>query len=314
MTDFVQENTLIFIGVSVILVAAAVYLGRRLRKMAFPTLFLGLIGLIFGLALGALASGVFRPLPGIYGQYLPFVVQIVFAVAVADLFIQQAGTVGDFLSLVLKRFFEILHLREREGHLEGDIMLDTSSLIDGRIEEIVMTGFLGGRLIVPRFVLDELQQIADSAEAVRRSKGRRGLEVLTNLRKSKNVKVEVLEEGLTGREKVDTKLVKIGKAHRAKILTLDYNLNQVASISGVRVLNINELAHALRPALVPGEGIQIKVIQKGKEKGQGVGFLPDGTMIVVEGGEKMVGDTVDVEVERIFQTVAGKMIFTKPKK
>lgn len=313
MTIF-QENTIIFIGVTVALVLAAVYLGRRLRKISFPLLLLGLTGLIFGLILGSLAAGVFRTLPGIYGQYLPIVVQLVIAIAVADLFIQQAAAVTEFLTVVLRRVLEMVHLRAREDEREGDMLVDTSSLIDGRIEEIIAAGFLTDRLLVSRFVLDELQTIADSSDPIRRTKGRRGLEVLTNLQKNKLVRVEVLEESLTGREKVDTKLVKIAKARKAKILTVDYNLNQVAAISDVRVLNVNELAHALRPALVPGEALQIRVIQKGKEKGQGVGYLPDGTMIVVEGGEKLVGETVDVEVERIFQTVAGKMIFTKPKK
>lgn len=314
MNDVVQDNTIIFIAVSVVVIAVAIYLGRRMRRIPFAVLLLGLFGLILGLVLGSLAGGIFRPLPSIYGQYLPFVVQIVIAFAVADLFIQQSGIVGDFVSLVIKRVLEMLRLRERDGHHELEIVVDTSILIDGRIEEIVNTGFVQGKLIVPRFVLDELQQIAGSSDDIRRMKGKRGIEVLANLRKSKMVKVEVLEEGISSREKVDAKLVKVAKNRRAKILTLDYNLNQVASISDVKVLNINELAHALRPSLVPGEALQIKVIQKGKEKGQGVGFLPDGTMIVVEGGDKMIGDQVDVEVERIFQTVAGKMIFTKPKK
>lgn len=314
MNNILQENTIIFVGVSIFLIAMAIYLGRRLRRIPFATLLLGLFGLILGLVLGSLGGGIFRPLPGIYGQYLPFVVQLVIAFAVADLFIQQSGMLSDFVSVATKRFLELLHLRDRETHQEGEIFVDTSCLIDGRIEEIVTSGFIGGRLLVPRFVLDELQQIAGSTDDIRRIKGKRGIEALTNLRKNKAVKVEVIEEGLSVREKVDTKLVKMAKIRKAKILTLDYNLNQVASLSDVKVLNINELAHALRPALVPGEALQIKVIQKGKEKGQGVGFLPDGTMIVVEGGQNMVGDTVDVEVERVFQTVAGKMIFTKPKK
>lgn len=309
-----QENTIIFALVSFALIFAALYLGRRLRRVSFTVLILAVVGLILGLILGSLAGGVFRGLPGIYGQYLPIVVEIVFAVAVADLFIQQAPGLKEFASQATRRFFEMLHWRDREPHHEIEYVIDTSSLIDGRIQEIATTGFIEGHLLVPRFILDELQQVADSSDPVRRTKGKRGLEALSDLRKNKKVVVEILEEGLSGREKVDGKLVKIAKSRRARILTVDYNLNRVASISDVKVLNVNELAHALRPALVPGEALQIKVIQKGKERGQGVGFLPDGTMIVVEGGEKLVGDMVAIEVERVFQTVAGKMIFGKPKK
>ncbi|MBI3495411.1 hypothetical protein HY065_02180 [Candidatus Berkelbacteria bacterium] len=169
------------------------------------------------------------------------------------------------------------------------------------------------KLIVPRFILNELQAVADSADPIKRAKGRRGLEVLAGLQKDPKIRFEVIEETIGGRDKVDEKLVKMAKQRKAKIITADYNLNKVASISGVKVLNINELANSLRPAVVPGESLLVKVIQKGKGRGQGVGFLPDGTMIVVEAGNQYVGQDIDTEVERIFQTAAGKMIFVRPK-
>lgn len=193
------------------------------------------------------------------------------------------------------------------------IMVDTSVIIDGRIADIVETGFITGIMYVPRFVLAELQNIADSEEQMRRNRGRRGLEVLNSMRSSSRVTIEVLEDNPSEIREVDAKLVAVAKKYQAAILTTDYNLNRVATIEKVLVLNINELANAIKPVVLPGEEMMVKIVQAGKEKHQGVGYLADGTMIVVEGGDKLIGQEVKTEVTRIFQTVAGKMIFATQK-
>jgi uncharacterized protein YacL len=196
---------------------------------------------------------------------------------------------------------------------ENIILVDTSSLIDGRILEVAKTAFLSGTLIVPKFILHELQQVADSEDHLKRSKGRRGLKVLKELRKLPyfNVEISDMDTDSSVRE-IDQKLIKLAKDKNIKILTVDYNLNEVARIQDVVVLNINELSNAIKPVYLPGEETEVKVVQKGKERGQGVGYLEDGTMIVVEEGERFLGQTVRCLVHRIFQTEAGRIIFVKP--
>ena len=192
-------------------------------------------------------------------------------------------------------------------------MVDTSVLIDGRIAEIVESGFIYGTLVIPRFVLEELQHIADSSDALRRNRGRRGLEILARMQRDTGTPVEVAEEDVPDIAEVDAKLVELAKRRSRIVLTNDFNLNRVAELQGVRVMNINSLANAVKPAVLPGEEIHVKVIQEGKEAGQGVGFLDDGTMIVVEGGARLIDQEVDVSVTRVLQTVAGRMIFGQPR-
>ncbi len=191
------------------------------------------------------------------------------------------------------------------------MVVDTSSLIDGRLLEVIESGFLFGTLIVPNFILSELQHIADSAQSLKRARGRRGFDVLERIKKSKNVKTVVYDTGDTSLKNIDDRLLKLAKGWHAKIITTDFNLNKVASVSGVKILNVNELANFVKTPLIPGDEIEIKVIQEGKEKTQGVGYLPDGTMIVVEGGLGYVGKNVVVSVSRVLQTAAGRMIFAK---
>jgi uncharacterized protein YacL len=193
------------------------------------------------------------------------------------------------------------------------VLVDTSAIIDGRIADIAGAGFIPGRLVVPRFVLAELQNIADSDDAMRRGRGRRGLEVLNRLRETEGLSVEVTDEDVSSIKEVDAKLVALAQRHSINVLTTDYNLNRVAAIQGVRVLNVNELSNAIRPVVLPGEEMVVRIVQPGKERNQGVGYLADGTMIVVEDGDKMIGQDVETEVTRVFQTVAGKMIFAVPK-
>ena len=207
-------------------------------------------------------------------------------------------------------------IRERFGGRKSKpgerILVDTSAIIDGRIADISQTGFIPGALVVPRFVLEELQHIADSADSMRRARGRRGLDVLQRLKESP-VTVEITDADVENIPEVDAKLVKLARQWKCAIITNDFNLNRVADLQGVKVLNINELAHAVKPILIPGEEMEVKIMQDGKELGQGVGYLDDGTMIVVENGKSHMGDTIDVTVTRVLQTVAGRMIFAQPK-
>lgn len=199
----------------------------------------------------------------------------------------------------------------RQDQVESMVVVDTSVIIDGRIIDICKSRFIEGRLVVPRFVLKELQLISDSADPIKRQRGRRGLEVLNTIQKELGVPVAIHEEDFPEIKEVDAKLVKLAKLLEAKIFTVDFNLNRVAAIQGVKVLNINELANALKPVVFPGEAMEIKLLKEGKEYNQAVGYLDDGTMVVVEDARKLIGQTVKVVVSSVLQTQAGRMIFTK---
>lgn len=188
-------------------------------------------------------------------------------------------------------------------------ILDTSVIVDGRISDICYSGFLEGELVVPRFVLNELQAIADSEDPLKRNRGRRGLEVLNALQRQDRVEVRIEEQDFPELAGVDSKLVALAKAMNLPVMTTDFNLNKIAELQGVRVLNINELSNALKPVVLPGESLTVSIIREGKEAGQGVGYLDDGTMVVVEGGKKLIGEEVNATVTSILQTPAGRMIF-----
>lgn len=192
-------------------------------------------------------------------------------------------------------------------------ILDTSVIIDGRIADICKTGFIEGTLVIPEFVLEELQHIADSSDLLKRNRGRRGLDILNKIQKELDVKVLIYEDPGDESGEVDSRLVKLAKAMRGKVVTNDFNLNKVCELQGVSVLNINDLANAVKPVVLPGEEIVVQVIKDGKEHGQGVAYLDDGTMIVVEGGRDFIGTTMEVLVTSVLQTSAGRMIFAKPK-
>lgn len=197
-----------------------------------------------------------------------------------------------------------------ERDLGGAVILDTSSIIDGRILDVGRSGFLSGLVLVPNFVLTELQQVADSSDSLKRLRGRRGFEIVEELKKINGLKLEIWDKEVAGRN-VDDKLLRIGKIIRGKILTCDFNLNRVATVSGVKVLNLNVLANALKALPVPGERFKIKIIHQGKDKTQGVGYLADGTMVVVKEASLSVGEEVSLEVGKILQGPAGRMIFGK---
>lgn len=199
----------------------------------------------------------------------------------------------------------------RQDQAEAMIVIDTSAIIDGRIVDICKTKFIDGKFVVPRFVLKELQQIADSSDSIKRQRGRRGLEVLNTIQKDMGIPVTVHEEDFPDIHEVDAKLVKLAKLLDAMILTVDFNLNRVATIQNVKVLNMNELANALKPVVFPGEAMVIKLLKEGKEHNQAVGYLDDGTMVVVEDARRFIGQTVKVAVTSVLQTQAGRMIFTK---
>lgn len=191
------------------------------------------------------------------------------------------------------------------------ILVDTSVLMDGRITGIAATGFVGGTLVIPRTVIGELQYLADNADAEKRTRARHGLDLVNELQLMDGIEVEILQDGSRAEEGVDDRLLSLAKRHSAVICTLDYNLNKVAVVEGIKVLNINELAQSLRMASLPGEQLTISLTQKGQDNHQGVGYLPDGTMVVVEQGNSLIGQTVVVEVTRSLQTAAGRMIFAK---
>lgn len=190
-------------------------------------------------------------------------------------------------------------------------LLDTSVIIDGRIFDLCETGFVEGTLIIPNFVLKELRHISDSADPLKRNRGRRGLDVLARIQKELDMDVRVDEQDFDDTDEVDVKLLKLAKQRGGSVLTTDYNLNKVADVSGIRVLNINDLANALKPAMLPGEEMPVQIVREGKEQNQGVAYLDDGTMIVVEGGRRVIGESVWVVVTSMLQTSAGRMIFAK---
>jgi uncharacterized protein YacL len=211
-----------------------------------------------------------------------------------------------------------MNLPGRAGDIAGEmvdngrtILLDTSVIIDGRIADISATGFLYGTFLIPRFVLNELQYIADSADSMRRQRGRRGMEVLSELQKDATVPVRISDIDVDGVREVDEKLVVLARQMKSPIMTNDYNLNRVAELQGVLVLNVNELANAVKSVLLPGEPLLVDIIQEGKEPGQGVGYLDDGTMVVVEDGRGKINQQVTVVVTKVLQTAAGRMIFAQ---
>ncbi len=286
---------------------------RRLRhtiqQVPVQTLISSIIGLFLGLALGALIAYPLSLLPRPLGEFLPFLGALL------------AGYLGIMVATMRA---DIAHtLRERFGGRAGQaecpqetlptrsILLDTSVIIDGRIADICATGFIQGELIVPLFVLNELQHIADSADTLRRNRGRRGLEILRQLQDSSPVPVRITNEDDETVKEVDDKLITLARKLSAHILTNDYNLNRVAELQGVAVLNVNELANSVKTVLLPGEDFSIHVIQAGKDVDQGVGYLDDGTMVVVEDGRPYIGQTVDVTVSKVLQTAAGRMIFAR---
>ena len=280
-----------------------------LSKVPAQQLVAGVIGLILGLVVAALVSIPLSYLPSPYSSVLPGVAAVIFGYFGAATFAMRRRDI-----------FELFQGRLTAGQASPDeegltpsrkVLLDTSVIIDGRIADISQVGFIMGPMVVPRFVLQELQHIADSPEMLRRTRGRRGIEILNRLQKESRVPVQITDADVDEVDAVDEKLIVLAKQLGCAIVTNDYNLNRIAELQGVIVLNINELANAVKTVFLPGEDMEIRIIQEGRELGQGVGYLDDGTMVVVEGGRRYIDDTITATVTKVLQTSAGRMIFPK---
>ena len=280
---------------------------KLFKKSSAQSLMSGLIGMTIGLVIAAIMAYPLSLLPKPFSQILPLVGLLLFGYLGALLFVTRRE---DFINLI-KNMSSKMPSRAK-GESERRILVDTSAIIDGRIADIPKTGFLGATLVIPRFVLNELQFVSDSADSLRRQRGRRGLDVLGELQESKEVNVVISDIDVEGVREVDDRLVLLGRQLSCPILTNDFNLNRVAELQGVKVLNINDLANAVKVIILPGESLEIAVIQEGKEYNQGVGYLDDGTMVVIENGHHYIDKHINVTVTKILQTSAGRMIFAKP--
>ncbi|MGN0949681.1 MAG: PIN/TRAM domain-containing protein [Mitsuokella sp.] len=306
----------------------------QLNKMPIHDVIAGAIGLAVGLIIANLLGYSFAKIP-VVGDYIPVIFSIVFGYLGITITIrkrQELTGLFDFVPRFMKEFTKMREMRAQQAQANTAEkaaavpvkpqdasaapkyykLLDTSVIIDGRIADICDTGFIEGTLLLPVFVLEELQHIADSADALKRTRGRRGLDILQRIRQSKKVKVEVTNVDFDDIAEVDSKLVRLGQQVGGKIITNDYNLNKVAQLRGVEVLNINELSNAVKPVVIPGETMRVTIVKSGKELGQGVAYLDDGTMIVVENGYHHMNESITVEVTSALQTAAGRMIFAKP--
>jgi uncharacterized protein YacL len=285
------------------------WLIRRIRLMAAIDLLAATIGLVLGLGVAALITIPLNQLPDAWGRVLPTLAALICGYLGIYIMVGRRNEFLDILGGVGRAGAAAAGTGRNDTPADRYILVDTSAIIDGRIADISQTGFVDGVLLIPRFVLNELQRIADSPDSLRRNRGRRGLEMLNRLQKDSLVPIQISEIDTDGVNDVDGKLVKIARLNHYPVITNDYNLNRVAELQGVRVLNINELANAVKPAVLPGEDMRLRIINEGKELGQGVGYLDDGTMIVVENGRRFIDKEVEVTVTRVLQTVAGRMIF-----
>jgi len=289
-----------------VIAAFVVGFEMRVRRATLKTLIGAAIGSILGIV-GAFLIGVLISIQKV--EAVPAEMQTFLTISLA-FFMGYIGLVvgaakGEFIDLsALGGIFSDKNSIKRDYKV-----LDTSVIIDGRIADVAETGFLGGTLIIPQFILTELQQVADSADSSKRQRGRRGLDMLQRLRNNSNIDIQIVETDFPAVKEVDLKLIELGKQLEAVIITNDFNLNKVSELRGVSVLNVNELANALKPVVLPGEAMRVFILKEGKEYNQGVAYLDDGTMVVVDNARKLIGKTADVAVTSVLQTTAGKMIF-----
>lgn len=278
---------------------------QAIGKISLKVIFGSVVGMLIGLVLAFLLT---------FG--LKFVSNIRENQDLAFWIYTLLSVIMSYLGLVIgsKKIeeFNIFGLKGSKDSSEYRI-LDTSVIIDGRIADICDTGFMEGSIMVPRFVLDELQYIADSSDSMKRSRGRRGLDILNRMQKIQGINIEIVDQDFPKVKNVDAKLIALAKKMDGKIITNDFNLNKVAELQGIKILNVNELANALKPVVLPGEVMTVKIIKEGKEAGQGVAYLDDGTMIIVDNAQRYQGSTVDVLVTSVLQTTAGRMIFSELK-
>ena len=301
------------------------YFEKSMEGMSWRDISVAIFGLIAGLFVANLAALPFSSLPGV-GNYIAITLNIFLGYLGVRLFLNHKEEISSMWTSIGGLKSRLAKTKkEKEPHEElSDVafsggslkILDTSVIIDGRILDIAATGFVEGTFVLPKFVLNELQSIADSTDPLRRTKGRRGLDVIKEMQKVKNISVQIVDKSLgdLGVDSVDAGIVALAEVMGAKIITTDYNLNKIAQIQGVEVLNVNELANALKPILLPGENVIVDLIREGKEPKQGVGYLDDGTMLVVEDGEKYIGSRVEVVITSMLQTPAGRMAFGRVKR
>lgn len=289
------------------------------QKVPTNEIIIGLTGLIIGLIVAYLFTSPFTrlltgsPVLSVIGTVLSLIINIIFAILGVNIALKKREDLFNIFTFLKKFGKDKKGKGEPKTAMSQPKVLDTSVIIDGRIFDILKTGFIEGPIVIPSFVLEELRHIADSSDSLKRTRGRRGLDILNQIQKELSIPIEISEKDFESIQEVDSKLLKLAQVLGGKIITNDFNLNKVAEFQGVPVLNINELANAVKPVVIPGEEMHIQIIKDGKESGQGVAYLDDGTMIVVEGGRKCVGEIVDVVVTSVLQTAAGRMIFAKLK-
>ncbi len=281
-----------------------IFLEIGLRRASIRNLSAAVFGLVFGFFMAWLLTNVLKLIPMDPRVFIFLQIALILVFCYLGMVIAMRGK-DEFNIIVPYVKFT------RQDRSEDILILDTSVIIDGRIADICQTKFLEGRFVVPRFVLKELQQIADSQDSLKRNRGRRGLDILHKIQKDTHLDVTIHEEDFPDIKDVDAKLVKLAKLLGGKVLTNDFNLNKIASIQGVQVLNLNDLASALKPVVLPGEELEVRITKEGKEYNQGVAYLDDGTMIVVDNTRHLIGQTVKVLVTSVLQTSAGRMIFAK---
>ena len=293
-----------------VIIKSMEYLEKSIQKVPVLDIVFASVGALIGLIISVLVSSLFR------GEHIIFtiisiILTVIITVLFADISVRKKEEIIHGFSSLKK---STMKETKTKGTTEvaSPKVLDTSVIIDGRIFDICQSGFIESNLVIPTFVLDELRHIADSSDSLKRAKGRRGLDILNKIQKELSIKVDVWEGDFKDIKEVDIKLLKLAQIMNGKVITNDYNLNKVAELQGVPVLNINELANAVKPVLLPGEVMRTQVIKDGKESGQGVAYLEDGTMIVIEEGRKFIGENIDVVVTSVLQTAAGRMIFAKP--
>jgi uncharacterized protein YacL len=288
------------------------YVERSIQKLSIGEIVYGAIGALTALVITSLLSKPLLEFHKILGPLVVGLLNILAAVIGMDIMMKKKDDITNIL-LNLKKSNSTKEKKSKGSLKSIPKVLDTSVIIDGRIFDICETGFVEGPLIIPNFVLDELRHISDSSDSLKRVRGRRGLDVLNRIQKELNIETQIWEGDFPKIAEVDSKLLKLAQLLNGKVVTNDYNLNKVAEVQGVPVLNINELSNAIKPVVIPGEEMVVDVVKDGKEASQGVAFLDDGTMIVVENGKKLIGERITVLVTSVLQTAAGRMIFAKPK-
>jgi uncharacterized protein YacL len=292
---------------------SANWVERELQKIPTTDILVGSVGLIIGLLIAYLISQLLMNIPILFvGNILSVIVYVFLGYLGISIATKKINDLVN-ISSIFKKGMSKDKSEGKNNYLYQPKILDTSVIIDGRISDVCKTGFMEGPLIIPEFVLEELQHIADSSDSLKRNRGRRGLDILNKIQKELIMEVKIVDTDFEDISEVDSKLVRLGQLLDGKIITNDFNLNKVAELQGVSVLNINELANAVKPVVLPGEEMVVQVIKEGKEMGQGVAYLDDGTMIVVDGGKNHIGETMAVMVTSVLQTAAGRMIFAKPK-